>query len=50
MAFHLAATIDGMSGSLHPEDDITVVCMQVGDDASATDAATAAFRIASGRD
>ncbi len=31
MAFQLAAVIDGMSGSLHPEDDITVVCMQVGE-------------------
>jgi sigma-B regulation protein RsbU (phosphoserine phosphatase) len=29
-AFQLAAVIDSMRGSLHPEDDITVVTMQVG--------------------
>jgi phosphoserine phosphatase RsbU/P len=29
MSFQLAAVIDGMRGSLHPEDDITVVTMHV---------------------
>lgn len=31
MAFQLAAKIDSMRGSLHPEDDITVVLMHVGE-------------------